>query len=180
MPHKDPAAARAYWAAWRAKNRERARAASRRYRERNRDKEREAAKARYAADIDKHRARRRARAKRDYAADPEKWRQRGRTWRAANPDKMAAAMRRWDEENPGVRAAIKAKRRAAMRAQTPILTAEEQARIVGFYSQARHMTEITGEPYHVDHIKPLAKGGLHHPDNLQVLRGRDNLRKGAR
>jgi len=42
------------------------------------------------------------------------------------------------------------------------------------------MTELTGEAYHVDHKKPLSKGGLHHPDNLQVLLGRENLKKGAK
>ena len=34
--------------------------------------------------------------------------------------------------------------------------------------------------YHVDHIKPLSKGGLHHQDNLQILTATENLRKGAK
>jgi len=38
----------------------------------------------------------------------------------------------------------------------------------------------SGEEYHVDHIIPLAKGGLHHPDNLQVLPADLNLKKGAK
>lgn len=33
--------------------------------------------------------------------------------------------------------------------------------------------------YHVDHIIPLAKGGLHHQDNLQYLEANENCRKGA-
>ena len=31
--------------------------------------------------------------------------------------------------------------------------------------------------YHVDHIIPLSKGGLHHPDNLRVITATENLRK---
>jgi 5-methylcytosine-specific restriction endonuclease McrA len=32
----------------------------------------------------------------------------------------------------------------------------------------------------VDHIIPLAKGGQHHPRNLQVISANDNVRKGAK
>jgi 5-methylcytosine-specific restriction endonuclease McrA len=34
--------------------------------------------------------------------------------------------------------------------------------------------------YHVDHIIPLSKGGLHHPDNLQYLTAEENLKKGSK
>jgi len=33
---------------------------------------------------------------------------------------------------------------------------------------------------HVDHIKPLSKGGLHTPNNLQLLSPEENMKKGAR
>jgi len=29
----------------------------------------------------------------------------------------------------------------------------------------------------VDHVIPVAKGGLHHPDNLQIITAEDNLKK---
>ena len=32
--------------------------------------------------------------------------------------------------------------------------------------------------YHVDHIQPLASGGLHHPKNLRLLGAFENMRKG--
>ena len=42
------------------------------------------------------------------------------------------------------------------------------------------MTKMTGRTYHVDHVVPLAKGGLHHENNLVVMRGDINQRKAAR
>jgi 5-methylcytosine-specific restriction endonuclease McrA len=34
--------------------------------------------------------------------------------------------------------------------------------------------------YHVDHVKPLSKGGLNVKSNLQLLCPKDNLRKGSK
>jgi len=39
------------------------------------------------------------------------------------------------------------------------------------------ITKQTGVTMHVDHIIPLAKGGLHHPLNLQIIPAIDNLEK---
>lgn len=36
------------------------------------------------------------------------------------------------------------------------------------------------DSYHLDHIMPLARGGEHHPDNLQLLCGTCNVRKSAK
>ena len=37
-----------------------------------------------------------------------------------------------------------------------------------------------GLDWHVDHIRPLSKGGLHHPDNLQIVQKKYNLEKHAK
>jgi len=63
------------------------------------------------------------------------------------------------------------------RAQTPELTPDQKQQIALIYDTARAMTEATGELHHVDHIKPVSKGGLHVPENLQILTWRDNLAK---
>jgi 5-methylcytosine-specific restriction endonuclease McrA len=102
------------------------------------------------------------------------------SWRKANRERMLALQARWRKKHPEHSLAKNARRRARLVAADISLTTEERATILALYSKARALTELTGEAYHVDHIKPLSKGGPHHPDNLQILLGRDNLSKGAK
>jgi len=44
----------------------------------------------------------------------------------------------------------------------------------------KRIYENCPDGYHVDHIKALAAGGLHHQDNLQYLEISENCRKGKR
>jgi hypothetical protein len=101
-----------------------------------------------------------------------------KVWREKNPDKRADLLRKWKLENPYKVRATNAKRRAMKLDQTPELTSEEKQRVDNLYWLAKDLQAVSGEEYHVDHIIPLAKGGLHHPDNLQVLPAYINLSKG--
>lgn len=65
-----------------------------------------------------------------------------------------------------------AKRKAMKKNQTPELTEIEKNRILFIYEVCGTMAD-----YHVDHIRPISKGGLHHPDNLQILSAELNLQK---
>ena len=67
------------------------------------------------------------------------------------------------------------KRNAIKRNQTPELTKLEQSRLNFIYEVAGTMVK-----YEVDHIQPLSKGGLHHPDNLQILEVSLNRSKNAK
>jgi len=40
---------------------------------------------------------------------------------------------------------------------------------VPLYRQARELSHTTGQRFEVDHIVPIQRGGLHAPDNLQVV-----------
>lgn len=71
-------------------------------------------------------------------------------------------------------------RRGKERLVWKMLTEEEKDRVYKFYQDAKILSEQTGIKHHVDHIIPLSSGGLHHPDNLQILTKEENLQKGTR
>jgi hypothetical protein len=68
---------------------------------------------------------------------------------------------------------------------TPIWAKDVDEKFMALRKAAELMEQTTGEKYHVDHIVPI-KGkagmvhvvcGLHAPNNLQVMRGRENISK---
>ena len=50
------------------------------------------------------------------------------------------------------------------------ISAEEKQKLQEFYL-------ICPKGHEVDHIRAIAKGGLHHPDNLQILTVKENRKK---
>ncbi len=73
------------------------------------------------------------------------------------------------------------RRKARFIAQTPALAEEEKERLDQIYELRDSLNQAEGRvSYHVDHIQPLAAGGLHHPDILRVLAAFENMRKGAK
>lgn len=74
----------------------------------------------------------------------------------------------WRKNNPAAVKAIGAKRRARTKEAT---TKDADLELIKkIYSKCP-------DGYHVDHIIPLSKGGLHHEDNLCYLKVADNLHK---
>ena len=103
-----------------------------------------------------------------------------------NPEKCAAAIDRSRKAKPEKYAALSVStagtRRARKLKATVPLTDAEKLQVRALYEKARALTKASGKKrtYHVDHIIPLARGGLHHPANLQILLGVDKERKGAK
>ena len=60
------------------------------------------------------------------------------------------------------------------------LSKKDKIEITKIYKNSKDLSEKTGIQHHVDHIKPLAAGGRHHPSNLQILTAKENLSKGSK
>jgi len=89
----------------------------------------------------------------------------GRVYCADHADEVAARMREWRQANPEKKAAYKHRRRALQRAATV-----EDFDIVAVWERDSRTCIYCGatDNLTIDHIKPLAKGGAHNPDNLCV------------
>lgn len=94
-----------------------------------------------------------------------------RRWQERNPERTREIIDNWQKAHPERVRASSAKRRQRVKAYAP--TPTEQTEIHGIYASAKQ-----GE--HVDHIYPLALGGLHHPWNLRVIPAQENRRKHAK
>jgi len=78
------------------------------------------------------------------------------------------------------RRAYKAKSRAVKKEASVKLNKKEKTLIKYYYEWSTRLQNKLGIDFHVDHIVPLAKGGLHHPLNLQVVPAKWNCSKGDR
>lgn len=95
--------------------------------------------------------------------------------------KQNAAVIKYKSENRHIVSENSARRRAMIRGQWEELCPEDQQRVNDIYAERTRLNDEAGFlKYHVDHIKPLSKGGLHHPDNLQIMLAVDNMKKGAK
>jgi 5-methylcytosine-specific restriction endonuclease McrA len=103
------------------------------------------------------------------------------SWKKNNPEYMPEYLSSYNPKyakaNRSKLNSKEAKRRATKLKQTPDLSEKEKEMIDDFYWLARDLRVVTGEEYHVDHIHPISKGGLHHPDNLQILPSDLNIKK---
>jgi 5-methylcytosine-specific restriction endonuclease McrA len=97
-----------------------------------------------------------------------------------NSEQIKTAVYEYRKQNPHMVTKWNAARRARVRDLTPELTKEQQEQIDYLYWLAKDLRAVSGEEYHVDHIFPLAKGGLHEPSNLQILPKDLNLQKSTK
>jgi hypothetical protein len=82
---------------------------------------------------------------------------------------------------PEIASASAANRRAIKLQRTPAwLTDFDKLKIRCLHSVAAMLTRENQEPWHVDHVIPLQGNlvsGLHVPNNMRVLRGKENISK---
>ncbi|WP_430229660.1 HNH endonuclease [Paraburkholderia tropica] len=107
---------------------------------------------------------------------------RSREYHRRNPERVAARAREWAARNPekikAIKMANKAKRRAIEKVGDPtsvIFAWMQEAPKVCHWCGVKCKTK-----YHVDHYKPLSKGGRHEVSNLVIACPTCNLRKSAK
>ena len=92
-----------------------------------------------------------------------------------------AYRKKYDERHKDDRSMRNLLRKRRHRQATPIwLSIEDRQKIKQIYLQARHMSELTGEKYVVDHQVPLRGEtvcGLHVPWNLEIMTHAANCKK---
>lgn len=131
----------------------------------------EAACIRRAKNPEPHREIARKWVKKNYA----KKLQQNREYRAKNADKVSIWKAQDRQRNKARICADNAMRRIKLRQGS--LTNE----VLSVYALRDFYSAMSlGENFHVDHIIPISKGGLHVAQNLQVIPAIDNLRKGAK
>ena len=127
--------------------------------------------------------------KQKYAENPEKYRQAASDFVKKNYLSKLEANNRYRKENPEKVKQWKAKDRAEHKNRINSDNAKRRAQlktevtpeIIQMYALRDFYTAMSlGDSFHVDHIVPLSKGGLHTADNLQVIPAIDNLRKGSK
>lgn len=117
--------------------------------------------------------------KQNYQDNKEKIDKRNKQWyknneekiiqyRINNKEKYKEYYIKWCKNNLEKVAAFNANYRSLKESQTPVLNEEEQKRINRLYEICKQLN-YNSKDFHVDHIQPISKGGLHHPDNLQIL-----------
>lgn len=175
---KHPKAAVIATQKWRAKNLAKVKAYAKRYRREHPEKIAETKKRWYSQNPDKRRAMCRA----YRAKNPEKCLAAQRRYQKANREKVRQWARECYARNPENAKRLARERRAKIKAMQQGLSRGLTTRLIvkqlGQCAICKCDLAVSG--YHLDHIIPLAKGGVHKDENIQLLCPTCNHSKGAR
>ena len=112
-----------------------------------------------------------------YERNRERQKAKSTAWRKHNPERKRAMNKAWKERNPELKQEHYRQRRAKKKNAQVTLTANEKIKLLLLERTRSELQKETGRVYHLDHILPLAHGGLHHPLNLRILEDAENLSK---
>jgi 5-methylcytosine-specific restriction endonuclease McrA len=156
--------------AWHAANRDQVRL----YNAERREHAKQLRAARHAADPSK----RREQYLKYRAANLEKEKARAAKYRAANKEKLKAIRDAYRAANPHRRALDNHARRARERQVSGKLSADIREKLFVLQKgKCACCRKPLGKNYHMDHIVPLALGGLNVNANIQLLRAQCNMQK---
>lgn len=112
-------------------------------------------------------------------ANREQYRGYVRNWQLRNPEYNNARKRAWEKKRPASKKLMVARYRARLRAMRlhTITRVSLEARISVFGDRCAY---CGGEWSHLDHVKPIAKGGPHCLANLRPACGPCNRRKSSK
>lgn len=100
-----------------------------------------------------------------------------RLWRAKNKDKVSVYSKQYHKANPIIKRVSEENRRAKKLQSGQSFTKEN---IIDLFNKQDGQCVYCKKElieYHIDHIKPLSKGGSNGINNLQLLCPTDNIRK---
>lgn len=112
------------------------------------------------------------------AANATRKRARDESWRENNPERMRAVRKAWKERNRHRLRVHRATRRARTRAGGK-LSANIIPRLLTQQGGCCAACAQALVAYHLDHVIPLARGGLNTDENVQLLCPSCNADKGA-
>jgi hypothetical protein len=188
MPHKDPEARKAYEREWRKANAESIKDYGREYRKANREKEcsrvseyRKANREKIGAQNREYRKANRekecARVSEWYKANRERALTQKSEYYKANRERINARHREYRKANPEKIHARNASHRARKKECSVPLTEMEKQKVQSLSRKIQRLNKKGGVEYHIDHIVPMDYGGVHHPCNLRIMVGKENLSK---
>ena len=104
-----------------------------------------------------------------YQKNKEKKKADSKAWNKANAEHKKTRDAAYQKANRDISNASGAAYKLRKLQATPELTPVEQEQIQAIYTEADHRNSATTIEWQVDHIVPIAVGGLHIPENLQVV-----------